>query len=84
MEICCKSPIDIYMQKRSNWFFLPRCSIWNSGYQYPPYRKDKNKTGDSKIVFIREGLIIKRLKAFEGDISETIYLELTVSKKLNS
>ena len=54
------------------------------GYQYPPYRKDRNKNEDSKVVFIRDGLIIKRLKAFEGDISETIYLELTISKKLNS
>ena len=39
------------------------------GYQYPPYHKDKNKNGNEKIVFIREDLITKRLKVFEGDIS---------------
>ena len=30
----------------------------------------------------REGLTPKRLKAFEGDISETICLEVTISKKV--
>ena len=39
---------------------------------------------ETKMETAREGLIIKILKAFEGDISETIYLELTISKKLNS
>ena len=34
------------------------------------------------MVFIRKGLITKRLKVFEGDISETICLEVTISKKV--
>ena len=52
------------------------------GYQYRPYRKDRNKNGGGKIFFIREGLITKRLKAFKGDISETLYLEVTISEKV--
>ena len=52
------------------------------GYQYPLYRKDRNKNDGSKIVFIMEDLITKRLKVFEGDISETIFLEVTISKKV--
>ena len=51
-------------------------------YQYPPYRKERNKNGGGKIVFIREGLNTKRLKAFEGDISQTIGLEVMISKKV--
>ena len=34
------------------------------------------------MAFIREGLIAKILKAFKGDISETICLEVTISKKV--
>ena len=52
------------------------------GYQYPLYRKDRNKNEGSKIVFIMEDLITKRLKVFEGDISETIFLEVAISKKV--
>ena len=40
---------------------------------------DRNKIGDRKIVFIREGLTTKRLKAFEGDISERICLEVSLA-----
>ena len=35
------------------------------------------------MVFIREGLVTKRPKAFEGDISETICLEGTISRKVS-
>ena len=42
----------------------------------------RNKNEGSKIVFIREGLITKRLKAFKGDIFETICQEVTISKKV--
>ena len=52
------------------------------GYQCPPYRKDRNKNGVEKLVFIREGFITKRLKAFKRDSSETIFLEVTISKKV--
>ena len=33
-------------------------------------------------LFAREGLITKRLKAFEGDISETTCVEVTIFKKV--
>ena len=36
----------------------------------------------SEIVYIREGLITERLKVLEGDTSETICLEVTISKKV--
>ena len=55
-------------------------NLKNQVCQYLPYRQDRNKNGGSKIVFKREGLITKRLNAFEGDISETMCLEVTMSK----
>ena len=59
-------------------------SLFNvEGYQFPPYRRDRNdKTtcrGGGKIVFVKTGLITKRLKSFETINAETICLELNIS-----
>ena len=35
-----------------------------------------------KIVFVKEGLITKRLINYEEDTKETICLEVTISKKI--
>ena len=51
------------------------------GYQFPPFRRDKNKFGEGKNVYVKNGLIIKRINHFETNISETIFLELTISNK---
>ena len=45
-----------------------------------PYRRDRDNHGGGKIVFIG-GLIRKRLENLETELSETVCLELTVSKK---
>ena len=57
--------------------------ILNSGLIdiFPPYRRDRDNHGGGKMVFIREGLITKRLENLETKLSETICLELTVSNK---
>ena len=79
---CSKSPIDILCIDETKLdSSYPDAQFEIPGYQYPPYRKDRNKNGGGKIVFIGEGLITKRLKAFEGDISETICLEVIIFKK---
>ena len=51
------------------------------GYRYPPLRRDRDKNGGRKMIFIREGLIAKILYAYEDSTSETICLEVTISKK---
>ena len=82
-EICSKSPIDIFCINETRLdSSYPDAQFEVPGYQYPPYCKDRNKSGGSKIVFVRKGLITKRLKAFEGDIFETICLEVTIPKKV--
>ena len=50
-------------------------------YQFPPFRRDRNSLGGGKMVFIRQGLISKRLETFETKIAETICIELTICKK---
>ena len=51
------------------------------GFQFPPFRRDRNKHSGGKIVFVKDGLIVNRLTEFETNISETICLELTISNK---
>ena len=51
-------------------------------YQHPLSRKDRNKNGGGKVVFIKEGLITKRLNDFWRDISETFCLEVMILKKI--
>ena len=51
------------------------------GYQFPPFRRDRNKFGGGKIVHVKNGLIVKRLNDFEIKVSETSSLELTTSNK---
>ena len=48
---------------------------------FPPIRRDGNKYGGGKIVFIRQGLITRRLPKFDTKVSQTICVELTISKK---
>ena len=50
------------------------------GYQFPPFR-DRDKHGGGKVVYVKEGLIVNRIKEFETNKSETICLELTNSNK---
>ena len=44
-----------------------------NGYQFPFLRKDRDNKGGGKIVFLKQGLIINRLKQLETKISETIF-----------
>ena len=46
------------------------------GYQFPPFRRDRDKNGGGKVAFVREGFIVNKMKEFEKNKSETIYLEL--------
>ena len=52
---------------------FPDTQFHIEGYQYPPFRRDRDKNGGGKIIFIREGLIAKRLYAYEDSTSETIW-----------
>ena len=52
------------------------------GYQYPPHRRDRRQTSSrGKIVYIRDGIISKRLEKYETEHAETICLELTIKNK---
>ena len=53
--------------------------------QFPPHRRDRSPKlscrGGGKIVFIKSGLVSKRLKSYETPTAETICLELNISDR---
>ena len=50
-------------------------------YQFPYFRRDRNKYGGGKSLFLRIGFITRKMPKFEAKVTETICVELTISKK---
>ena len=81
-QICKISPLEILCVDETKLdSSVPNSRFKIDGYIFPPYRRDRDNHGRGKIVFIREGLITKRLVNLESKLSETTFLELTVSNK---
>ena len=81
-ELVNKAPIDILcIDETKIDESFPDSQFFIENYQFPPYRRDRNSKGGGKIVYVRQGLISKRLKSFESKNIETICIELTISKK---
>ena len=51
------------------------------GDQFPTFRRDRNSNGGGKLVYLREGFIVKRIPKFETEKVETICIEITIAKK---
>ena len=49
--------------------------------QLPSFQRDQNSKGGGKLVFVKNGLIVKRVKDLETKVSETICIKLTIKKK---
>ena len=81
-EILHKAPIDTLCtdETRLDETF-PDAQFMIENYQLPPFRRDTNKKGGGKIVFIRKELLTKRLEDFETKSKETICIELLISIK---
>ena len=45
---------------------FPDAQFHIKGYQYSAFRKDRNKDGGRKIVFVKKGLIAKRILEYEN------------------
>ena len=50
-------------------------------YQFPPFRRNRNKFGGRGGGGGMIKMIVKRLNGFETNISETFSLKLTISNK---
>ena len=76
-EICHQAPIDIICVDETEL----DSQFHIDGYQLPHFHKDRNKYGGNKIVYVTQEFIAKRLANLEGNTSETICIEVTISKK---
>ena len=65
-EMVNKAPIDILcIDETKIDESFPDSQFLIENYQFPPYRRDRNSKRGGKIVYVRQGLISKRLKSFE-------------------
>ena len=88
-EICKNALTDIFcIDETKLTTDFPTAQFHIDGYQSPPFRRDRAKSsrpiesaGGGKIVYVRLGLIVKRLEKYETLTAETICLELTLSNK---
>ena len=81
-EILHKALIDILCidETKLNETF-PDAQFIIENYQFTPFRRDRNNKGGGKMVFIRKELLAKSLEDFETKSTETILIELLISKK---
>ena len=71
-DICNKSPLNIFcIDETKIDSSFPDAQFHIDGYQFPPLLKDRNQNGGGKNVYIKEGIITKRLIDLEGKNSET-------------
>ena len=51
------------------------------GYQFPLFRKDRDSKCAGKIVFVREGIVSRRLSHCDSPSIKSVCIELTFSKR---
>ena len=86
-DILLRTPIDIFCVDETKLTYDFTDALFQiDGYQFPPLRRDRDAInsfsyGGGKLVFVKDGIINKRLKDFETPTAETICLEITVSNR---
>ena len=82
-EICHQASIDIICVDATKLdSSSPDSQFHIDGYQFPPLPRDRNRYAEGKIVYVRDGFIATKLVDLEGNTSETICIEVTISKKM--
>ena len=81
-EIIAKTPLDVFCvdkTKLDDSFPNPQFILEN--FHFPPFRRDRKSKGGGKLICVKQGIIAKRLENHVTKFSETICVELTISKK---
>ena len=60
---------------------FPDAQFHTKGYRYLAFRKNCNKNGGRKIVYVKEGILAKRILEYQNINIETICIEITISKR---
>ena len=65
-EVLSKAPIDMVRVDETKLdASFPDHQFKISGYQFPPFRRDRSSKGGGKMVFVRKGFFVKQMKNFE-------------------
>ena len=76
-EIIAKAPLDVFCLDetklddsfRDSQFVLEH-------FQFPSFHRDQNSKGGGKLVYVKQGIIAKRLENLETNFSVTVCIEL--------
>ena len=72
-EIIPKELLDVfYVDETKLDGSFPNSQFISENFQFPPFRRNRNSKGGGKLVYVKRGIIPKRLKILETKFSETI------------
>ena len=81
-EIIAKAPLDVFcVDETKLGDSFPNSQFILENFQFPPFGRDRNSKGGGKLVYVKQGVIAKRLENLETKFSETTCIELTIFKK---
>ena len=85
-EIIAKAPFDVFCLDETKLDdSFPDSQFVSENFQVPPFHRDQNSKGGGRLVYVKQGIIAKRLENLETNFSVTVCIELTISnKKWNS
>ena len=72
-EIIAKALLDVlYVDETKLDDSFPNSQFILENFQFLPFRRDRNSKGGGKLIYLKQGIIAKRLKNLETKFSETI------------
>ena len=81
-EIIAKAPLDVFCVDETKLDdSFPNSQFILENLQFPPFRRDRKSKWGGKLICVKQGIIAKRLENLETKFSETVGIELTISKK---
>ena len=76
-EIIAKAPLDVFCIDETKLDeSFPNSQFILENFQFPPFCRDRNSKGGGKLVYVKQGIIAKKLENLETKFSETICIEL--------
>ena len=81
-EIIAKAPLDVFCVDETKLDGnFPNSQFILENFQFLLFCRDQNLNGGGKLVYVKQGIITQRLENLETKFSETICIELNISKK---
>ena len=76
-EVIAKAPLDAFcIDETKLGDSFPNSQFMLENFKFPPSPRDRNSKGGGKLVYIKQGIIAKRLDNLKTKFSETICIEL--------